>query len=127
MSHKGYDYSADIWSWGILLYEMYENRTPFGSEETEEKVIYQNLTAYSSTGESLVFTEDRTPLAARALLKEVLHLTPQLRCGYADNGKAIKGSKYFAGNTLHIYSFYIQKYRVVNGYSIIYNISQTEW
>lgn len=40
VAHKGYDYSVDLWAMGILLYELYEDCSPFGNSDTEETAIF---------------------------------------------------------------------------------------
>eukprot|EP01032_Pedospumella_encystans_P012965 gene12965-14958_t len=41
VNHQGYDYSADLWAFGVLCYEMCEESTPFGDSSTDETAIFK--------------------------------------------------------------------------------------
>jgi serine/threonine protein kinase len=40
----GYDYAADLWAFGILMFELYEEQGPFGSEDQEETQLFTAIT-----------------------------------------------------------------------------------
>lgn len=44
-THVGYDYSADLWAFGVLCYEMCEENTPFGDSSTDETAIFKKVSA----------------------------------------------------------------------------------
>jgi len=41
--NTGYDYSADLWAYGVLCYEMCEENTPFGDSSTDETAIFKKV------------------------------------------------------------------------------------
>jgi cGMP-dependent protein kinase len=40
---NGYNSSVDLWSLGIMMYEIIFGKVPFGSEEEDTKVIYEKI------------------------------------------------------------------------------------
>lgn len=46
ITQRGYDYGADIWSFGCLLHDMYEGNTPFGGPDTEETTVFKAITGH---------------------------------------------------------------------------------
>eukprot|EP01034_Spumella_vulgaris_P021903 gene21902-27980_t len=93
ISNQGYDYGADLWSFGVLFYELYEGVNPFGAAETEETAVFKAVTGYKP--EKLVFS-DKTEESARKLIKEILCVQTQNRLGYKAS-KQVKDSQFFAG------------------------------
>mmetsp|Transcript_10708 Transcript_10708/g.16227 ORF Transcript_10708/g.16227 Transcript_10708/m.16227 type:complete len:1008 (-) Transcript_10708:197-3220(-) len=87
VGQAGYDYSADLWSLGILFYELYEGSTPFGTPDTEETALFKAITSYQ-TG-NLNFTEN-TPMLARELISSLLNSDAKKRIGYTDSGEVFK-------------------------------------
>ena len=90
LQRKDYDNSVDMWSMGVMVYEMLAGRTPFDAR-TEEMVIanIKNRTpSYPST-----FSKDAQKLIG-ALLKKI----PKERLGFdpVDGQKNFKDNKYFA-------------------------------
>ena len=43
---SGYDYSVDLWAYGILLFEMYEDQGPFGPDDVEETQLFTAITSH---------------------------------------------------------------------------------
>lgn len=66
-----YDFTVDIWSLGILLYELYHNKTPFYG--TTAFVIYKNI-----INENINFRED-IDLNAKNLILNILKVNPEKR------------------------------------------------
>jgi serine/threonine protein kinase len=48
MHHPGYDYSVDLWAFGILVFEMYEDHGPFGPDDVEETQLFTAVTSHKS-------------------------------------------------------------------------------
>jgi len=101
ISHSGYDYSVDLWMLGVLMYELYEECTPFGEADAAEEKIYKNLSAFQSNSkdfsdysESLRFTQ-KSPPQLQALVCALMNPSPHKRLGYEDS-KAVLGHDYFS-------------------------------
>lgn len=97
VTQQGYDYSVDLWSFGILLYEMFEGSSPFGTSETDETSIFKAITAYRPS--RLQFSQ-KTRGDARTLIVDVLQFELSDRAGYR-NEEAIRESSFFSGKDLH--------------------------
>ena len=89
---QGYDYSVDLWAFGILLFEMYEGVGPFGPSDVEDTVIFTACTAHK---EGCVPFTDKTPALARSVIGTMLRPDPQTRGGYLDS-KVVTSMPYFA-------------------------------
>lgn len=92
VNHQGYDYAADLWALGVLIFELYEECSPFGSADTDETTIFKRISAFKG---ELPFT-DKTPAAARAAVSGWLNPAPQLRTGYLMDD-AVKNCALFSG------------------------------
>ena len=46
VGQAGYDYSADLWSLGVLAYEIFEGASPFGHADTEETMLFSAISSY---------------------------------------------------------------------------------
>ncbi|ELQ74711.1 Serine/threonine protein kinase [Trachipleistophora hominis] len=84
----GYTKDADWWSFGVVIYEMYENECPFNGSTTEEisAEILQTMPK---------FTEN-TPSEAQDLILKLLTRDPSERLGHGIvDGEEIRGHFYF--------------------------------
>jgi hypothetical protein len=98
----GYDYAADLWAFGITLYETYEGCSPFGNNDTEETSIFRSISSFHGDKQCWAFT-DRTPPPARQLLQGILQVIPHQRCGYKLPRQVMEAA-YFAGAFLEFFA-----------------------
>lgn len=90
ISQGGYTKDVDWWSFGVVLYEMFENELPFNGSTTEEitKEILETDPKFT----------DSTPEIAKNLICLFLQKDPKNRIGYGEeDGKAIRKHEYFEG------------------------------
>ena len=75
ISGGGYGLSADLWSVGIILYELLYGYVPFGDEEDEPLIVYQLV-----LNSQVKFPKSRrvTP-EAFSLVRQLLNKKPGLR------------------------------------------------
>jgi serine/threonine protein kinase len=100
VGQTGYDFGVDYWALGVLLFEMYEENSPFGNAETEETALFRAITSYQAG--SLQFT-NKTPVAAQKLISELLQTKAAQRVGYSEPSEVMQHS-FFEGvdfKTLH--------------------------
>ena len=45
VSNQGYDFAADIWAYGMLVYELFEGTTLFGAM-TDETRLFQSISTF---------------------------------------------------------------------------------
>jgi serine/threonine protein kinase len=64
VSCQGYDHAADLWAFGMLVYEMYEGVTMFGAV-SEETRLYELISTFSG---EVRFTNKSSPAARYVLL-----------------------------------------------------------
>jgi protein kinase A len=43
---QGYDYSVDLWAFGIILFELYESCSPFGPDDVDETILFAAVTSH---------------------------------------------------------------------------------
>jgi cGMP-dependent protein kinase 1 len=81
VGQTGYDFGVDYWALGVLLFEMFEENSPFGNADTEETALFRAITSYQSG--SLQFSH-KTPSSAQKLIFELLQTKATARVGYAE-------------------------------------------
>jgi protein kinase A len=93
VTQQGYDYSVDLWAFGVLMYELYEGTTPFGTSESDETSVFKAISSYFPN--KLQFNS-QTSSEAQALIKQILQYDGSSRAGYK-NEESIKEAEYFSG------------------------------
>lgn len=92
VGQQGYDFSTDLWSFGALMFEIFEGFNPFGTVETDEAQIFQKINNF--TPDSLTFASGNKPLMQ--VVSQLLVRVPTTRLGYANN-LDLKGAAMFRG------------------------------
>ncbi|KAL9180249.1 hypothetical protein ACHAXT_008219 [Thalassiosira profunda] len=89
---KGHDHGADIWSWGVMLYEMIVGMTPFYDGIVDQMGLFKNIVKCR-----MEFPEgDFMSTYSRDLIKRVLTVNPNDRLGsFARGDKDIKSHPFF--------------------------------
>jgi hypothetical protein len=89
VSNQGYDFAADLWAYGMLVYELFEGAPLFASI-TDETKLFKSISSFNG---NITFT-DKTPVAARAFISELLKVNPPARLGYG-NAKQVRENALF--------------------------------
>ncbi len=76
---QGYDYSADLWAYGVIVYEIFECNNPFGNVDTDETTVFKAITNYREG--SLKYT-DKTNEVTRKFINSILMMKHENRYGY---------------------------------------------
>jgi serine/threonine protein kinase len=88
---QGYNYSVDLWAYGILLYELFEGKLPFGQENIDEVQLYKLITSYQGSLDFTIQDENTTNI-----IKCLLNPTSNERLGFKSS-KDILNHNFFKG------------------------------
>lgn len=89
---KGHTIAADMWSFGVLIWEMLIGKTPFETSSSTEPIIILKTILTSK-----VKCPPKTPKAAAALVKLLFEREPGRRLGCGSAGiRAVKSHSYFS-------------------------------
>ncbi|CAD8044949.1 unnamed protein product [Paramecium primaurelia] len=92
VNKSGHSYEVDIWTLGILIYEMINGFTPFRDSNNDFKVISQNIIENQP-----VFPEKMSQQSVD-LIKQILQTNPQERLGVKGQGyDELKRHPFFNG------------------------------
>ena len=84
---KGYTKSSDLWSFGIMLYEMICGSVPFGDKEEDPITIYRQIIQSKLNFPSFVSQDS----------KDFIELLLSNRASKRGTASSIKGNKWFVG------------------------------
>jgi serine/threonine protein kinase len=93
VTQQGYDYSVDLWAFGIVVYELFEGQTPFGTSDTDETTIFKAISGYRQSKLQLT---PKTSDDARRLIIDLLQYDSESRAGYK-NEETIHDQEFFSG------------------------------
>ena len=79
IADKPAEFGTDIWAFGVMLYQMYYNTTPF-------KAMTAYLTFRNIEKPQITFPSDVAPESAKDLIKKILVAEPKMRLGGGDPG-----------------------------------------
>lgn len=79
VKQQGYDYGADLWALGTVIYELYEGNAVMGTHETEETQLFKKINAFEA--DSLEYTK-HVHKKVRSVIANLMDPVCNRRCGY---------------------------------------------
>jgi serine/threonine protein kinase len=96
INHQGYDYAADLWAFGVLCFELFENFLPFGTMDTEETLIYKTVSSYEKNKILNMFQSKEACEKTKKFVNNLLQPVASKRIGYIDSNEILEDS-FFSG------------------------------
>jgi protein kinase A len=97
VSQQGHNEAVDLWSLGVLLYELTTHTNPFSQENSGELAIFSKITSYGTSVFPQLTFSPIFPSALSSLIQQLLHPSPRSRLGVGTNGFAqLKQHKFFS-------------------------------
>ena len=88
----GYNWTADYWSLGVMMFEFLFGYVPFGEEDVDPMIVYEKVLErkidYPNIGENIY-------VQSKALIEQLLSKNPALRD--AGGAECVKGHTWFKG------------------------------
>ena len=96
VTQQGYDYAVDLWAFGVLVYELYEGNSPFGTSETDETTIFRAISSFRPS--KLEYKSKAITSAVKEFIGSLLKFGPEDRQGYTSISK-LRSADFFSGKS----------------------------